>query len=56
MPTNVNCRGFIKIPGFDFENFPFVTARSQKTIQLVNVKTGFCQNLITDRCDSNWYQ
>jgi hypothetical protein len=55
MPTNVNCRGFIKIPGFDIENFPFVTARSQSTFQLVNVNNGFCQNLITDKCDSNWY-
>lgn len=38
------------------DNFPFITARSQYTIQLVNVKTGFCQDLVNDKCDSNWYQ
>jgi len=56
IPTNINCRGFWPVPGFDPEKYPFVIARNQVAFNLINVKTGFAQTLIRDVCDSNWYQ
>ena len=56
VPSNMNCRGFWPLPGFDPETYPFVIARNSAAFNLLNVKTGFLQMLIKDRCDSNWYQ
>jgi hypothetical protein len=55
IPTNINCRGFWPLPGFDPEKYPFVIARNQVAFNLLNIKTGFAQTLIRDTCDSNWY-
>lgn len=41
IPTNINCRGFWPLPGFDPEKYPFVIARNQVAFSLINVKTGF---------------
>ena len=56
IPTNINCRGFWPLPGFDPISYPFIVARNQVAFNLINIKTGFCQTLIKDGCDSNWYQ
>lgn len=55
IPANVNCRGFMRFPGFHSDNFPYVVSRSAMTMQIVNLKTGFCQEIISDTCDANWY-
>ena len=39
--SNINCRGFIKLPGFNIDSFPFVISRSNGSLNLVNVKLGF---------------
>jgi hypothetical protein len=46
MPANVNCRGFEKIIDYDIEHLPFIIARNSQAINLINVRTGFCQTLI----------
>ena len=56
LPANINNRGFIKLPGFDIESFPFVLMRGNLGLSLINVKVGFCQTLVQEKCDLNWYQ
>ena len=56
VPSNMNCRGFWPLPGFDPKLYPFVIARNSAAFNLINVKMGTLQMLIKDRCDSNWYQ
>ena len=41
IPSNMNCRGFWPLPGFDAETYPFVIARNSTAFNLINVKTGF---------------
>jgi len=54
--SNVNCRGFKMLPGFDLNTYPFIVARNSMSMNLINVKSGTMQMLIRDKCDSNWYQ
>lgn len=42
MPANINNRGFLKVPGFDVDKYPFVIARGNLGLTLINVKVGFC--------------
>jgi len=56
LPANINCRGFQRIPGFDIDTFPFVISISNLSFNIINVKLGFSQTFISEKCDLNWYQ
>ena len=44
---------FSPLPEFDVETFPFVISSGLETFKIVNVKTGYMQDLIKTPC--NYY-
>ena len=44
------------MPNFDWETFPFIVALGKKTLDIVNVKTGYRDVLIRGTADNDYRQ
>ena len=53
---NKLCCSITKMQGFHPDFFPFLIARNRYCLNLINVKIGTLQPLITDTSSTAWYQ